>query len=178
MSSLGSIIESLKQGNVIAYPTEGVWGLGCDPLNDEAILKLITLKNRSKDKGLIIIGSNINQFSNFIEIEKYKDELLSKWPGPHTWLVPPKGKISKLITGKNKRIALRLSSHKEVVDICNKFGNAIISSSANKENKATLESSDEIKKVFPEVSILKGNLGGLNRPSKIQDLITGEYIRR
>ena len=178
MSSLGSIIESLKQGNVIAYPTEGVWGLGCDPLNDEAILKLITLKNRSKDKGLIIIGSNINQFSNFIEIEKYKDELLSKWPGPHTWLVPPKGKICKLITGKNNRIALRLSSHKEVVDICNKFGNAIISSSANKENKATLESSDEIKKVFPEVSILKGNLGGLNRPSKIQDLITGEYIRR
>ena len=47
MSSLGSIVEALKEGNVIAYPTEGVWGLGCDPLNEAAVLKLISLKNRS-----------------------------------------------------------------------------------------------------------------------------------
>tara|TARA_B110000014_G_scaffold263530_1_gene260629 strand:- start:2087 stop:2623 length:537 start_codon:yes stop_codon:yes gene_type:complete len=177
MSSLGSIVESLKQGNVIAYPTEGVWGLGCDPLNEAAILKLISLKCRSEDKGLILVGSNINQFSNFIDIEKYKDDLLSKWPGPHTWLVPTKKKISKLITGNNENIALRLSSHKEVVDICNNFESAIISSSANKENSPTLKSSDEIRKTFPEVLVLQGELGNLNRPSKIQDLITGEYIR-
>ena len=125
----------------------------------------------------ILQSSNINQFSNFIDIEKYKDDLLSKWPGPHTWLVPTKKKISKLITGNNENIALRLSSHKEVVDICNNFESAIISSSANKENSPTLKSSDEIRKTFPEVLVLQGELGNLNRPSKIQDLITGEYIR-
>ena len=81
MSSLGSIVEALKEGNVIAYPTEGVWGLGCDPLNEAAVLKLISLKNRSIDKGLILIGSDINQFSDFVDIDRYKDELLSKWPG-------------------------------------------------------------------------------------------------
>tara|TARA_B100001173_G_C15973895_1_gene541291 strand:- start:651 stop:1187 length:537 start_codon:yes stop_codon:yes gene_type:complete len=177
MSSLGSIIEALRQGNVIAYPTEGVWGLGCDPLNEEAILKLISLKKRSKEKGLIVIGSNIDQFSNFIDIHKYKDELLSKWPGPHTWLVPVKEKISRFIIGNNTKIALRLSSHKDVINICDNFESAIISSSANKENSPPLESPDEIRKIFPEVSILDGKLGGLNRPSKIQDLITGEYIR-
>ena len=177
MSSLGSIVEALKEGNVIAYPTEGVWGLGCDPLNEAAVLKLISLKNRSIDKGLILIGSDINQFSDFVDIDRYKDELLSKWPGPHTWLVPAKDKISKLITGNSDKIALRLSSHKEVIDICDKFESAIISSSANKENSPTLDTSEEIRKVFPEVVILQGELGGLNRPSKIQDLITGVYIR-
>lgn len=177
MSSLGSIIVALKQGDVIAYPTEGVWGLGCDPLNEAAILKLISLKSRSKDKGLILVGSNINHFSNFVDIDKYKEELLSKWPGPHTWLVPAKDKISKLITGNSKKVALRLSSHKEVIDICDKFEGAIISSSANKENSPTLQSSDEIKRVFPGVLVLQGKLGGLNSPSKIQDLITGVYLR-
>tara|TARA_B100001029_G_scaffold48276_2_gene38370 strand:+ start:2640 stop:3176 length:537 start_codon:yes stop_codon:yes gene_type:complete len=177
MSSLGSIIEALKQGNVIAYPTEGVWGLGCDPLNEAAVLKLISLKNRSKDKGLILIGSDINQFSDFVDIDRYKDELLSKWPGPHTWLVPAKEKISKLITGNSNKIALRLSSHKEVIDICDKFESAIISSSANKENSPTLGTSEEIRKAFPEVLVLQGELGGLNRPSKIQDLVTGTYVR-
>ena len=86
-------------------------------------------------------------------------------------------KISKLITGNSDKIALRLSSHKEVIDICDKFESAIISSSANKENSPTLDNSEEIRKVFPEVVILQGELGGLNRPSKIQDLITGAYIR-
>ena len=82
-----------------------------------------------------------------------------------------------MITGNSDKIALRLSSHKEVIDICDKFESAIISSSANKENSPTLETSEEIRKAFPEVLVLQGELGGLNRPSKIQDLITGAYIR-
>lgn len=177
MDSLGSVVNSLHAGQVIAYPTEGVWGLGCDPFNEEAISMLLKMKGRSENKGLILIGSNLKQFSAFIEIDKYKDKLLEKWPGPHTWLVPPRKNISKLIIGNNQNIALRLSSHKEVIELCEKFEGALISSSANKENSPTLESPKQIRDVFPGISVLEGNLGGLNHPSKIQDLITGEVIR-
>jgi len=177
MDSLGSVINSLKNGEVIAYPTEGVWGLGCDPSNEKAISRLLKLKGRSEAKGLILIGSSLKQFSKFIEVEKYKDKLLEKWPGPHTWLVPPRPEISKAIIGNNEKIALRLSSHKQVIELCEEFKGAIISSSANKENTPTLESPEEIKGIFPDIKVLKGKLGGLNRPSKIQDLLTGELIR-
>ena len=68
MDSLGSAVSSLRSGEVIAYPTEGVWGLGCDPFNEEAISKLLNLKGRSESKGLILIGSNLKQFSDFIDM--------------------------------------------------------------------------------------------------------------
>ena len=177
MDSLGSVINSLKNGEVIAYPTEGVWGLGCDPSNEEAISRLLKIKGRSAGKGLILIGSSLKQFSQFIEVEKYKDKLLEKWPGHHTWLVPTKPKTSKLIIGNNEKIALRLSSHKPVIELCEEFRGAIISSSANKENAPILESPEEIKGIFPDIKVLKGKLGGLNQPSKIQDLLTGKVIR-
>jgi L-threonylcarbamoyladenylate synthase len=177
MDSLGLAVSSLRSGEVIAYPTEGVWGLGCDPFNEEAISKLLDLKGRSESKGLILIGSNLKQFSDFIDIDLYKERLLKKWPGPHTWLVPPKEGVSKLIIGNNENIALRLSSHKEVVELCEEFNGALISSSANKENCPTPESREEIQNIFPDLKVLEGNLGGLNQPSKIQDLITGEVVR-
>ncbi len=177
MDSLGSVVISLKNGEVIAYPTEGVWGLGCDPSNDEAIKRLLNLKGRSEKKGLIVIGSSLEQFAKFIEVEKYKDKLLEKWPGHHTWLVPPKPETSKLITGNNEKIALRLSSHKNVVELCEEFKGAIISTSANKENAPTLESPEEIKGNFPDIKVLIGELGGQSQPSKIEDLLTGELIR-
>ncbi len=177
MDSLGSVVNSLKKGEVVAYPTEGVWGLGCDPSNEKAITRLLNMKGRSESKGLILIGSNLEQFSKFIEVEKYKDKLLEKWPGHHTWLVPPKSETSKLITGNNEKIALRLSSHKNVVELCEEFKGAIISSSANKENAPTPGSPDEIKGVFPDIKVLIGELGGQSQPSRIEDLLTGELIR-
>ena len=177
MDSLGSVVNSLHAGQVIAYPTEGVWGLGCDPFNEEAISMLLKMKGRSENKGLILIGSDLKQFSAFVEIDKFKDRLLEKWPGPHTWLVPPRKGISKLIIGNNQNIALRLSSHKEVIELCEKFEGALISSSANKENDPTLESPDEIKGIFPDIKVLTGELGGHSQPSKIEDLLTGELIR-
>ncbi len=177
MNSLGSIITALKQGEIIAYPTEGVWGLGCDPTNEKAISDLIVFKKRSAEKGFILIGSRADQFSRFGDIERYKVKLLTKWPGPHTWLVPANRNISKLITGNSNKVALRLSAHKAVVNLCEEFDGAIISTSANKEGSPVLQTSDEIRKTFPGVKVLEGELGGLEGPSDIQDVLTDEYIR-
>ena len=96
MSSLASVLEHLKSGGVIAYPTEGVWGFGCDPNNQDAINNLLAIKERSYEKGLILIGSKFEQFFQYSHAEEYKDKLMTKWPGPHTWLVPSKHSLSNL----------------------------------------------------------------------------------
>ena len=176
MYSLSAIVAALKDGEVVAYPTEGVWGVGCDPSNEEALKKLISLKKRSKGKGFILIGSELLHFKKYAEVEDNKTKLMSKWPGPHTWIVPAL-EISPLLSGGKKTIALRLSEHKETVNICNAFGGAIVSTSANKEGDETPSSPEEIKEIFPGIKVMQGELGGLNKPSKIEDLVTGEVIR-
>ena len=177
MSSLGSILEHLKFGKTIAYPTEGVWGLGCDPRNQNAIENLLSLKARSPEKGLILIASRFEQFIEFSHVEDYKDKLLSKWPGHHTWLVPSKEKLIPLIKGNNDKVALRLSNHQIVCNLCDTFGGPIVSTSANKEGQPTLSGPKEILKYFPEVKVLDGKLGGLEKPSTIQDVVTDIILR-
>ena len=176
MYSLGAIVAALKDGEVVAYPTEGVWGIGCDPSNEEALKKLISLKKRSKAKGFILVGSELLHFKKYAEVELNKTKLMSKWPGPHTWIVPAL-EISPLLSGGKKTIALRLSEHKETVNICNEFGGAIVSTSANQEGNQTPLDPEGIKEIFPGIKVMQGELGGLNKPSKIEDLVTGEVIR-
>ena len=177
MYSLGSIIEHLKSGELIAYPTEGVWGLGCDPNNLEAVKKILDLKERSSSKGLILLGSRFEQFNEYAFAEEYKAKLMTKWPGPHTWLVPAKQGVSTLLIGSNDKVALRLSNHEIACELCEGFGGAIISTSANKEGLPTLTGEREIADVFPDVKILKGRLGDLKRPSTIQDVVTDFIVR-
>ncbi len=156
MSSVSSLVECLKAGEVIAYPTEGVWGLGCNP----------------KD--------NLSRFEYFLEFshaEEYKDKLLTKWPGPHTWLVPAKPRVSHLIKGTSDKVALRLSNHEDVCSLSEAFGGAIISTSANEEGLPTHKTEEEISANFPGIKILSGKLGNLMRPSTIQDVLTDKIIR-
>ena len=137
MSSISSLVECLKAGEVIAYPTEGVWGLGCNPKDNLALQKLLDLKKRSWERGLILIGSRFEFFLEFSYAEEYKDKLLTKWPGPHTWLVPAKSGVSHLIRGTSDKVALRLSNHRDVCSLSEAFGGAIISTSANEEGLPT-----------------------------------------
>jgi len=176
MFSLSAIVAALKDGEVVLYPTEGVWGMGCDPSNEEAIERLIGLKGRSQGKGFILVGSELSHFKKYAEVESHRNKLLSKWPGPHTWLVPAL-KTSPLLSGGKKTIALRMSKHKEVVAICNEFGGALVSTSANKEGVQTSLKIKEVQEIFPGIKAMKGELGGLNKPSTIEDLVTGEVIR-
>ena len=176
ISSVNQAASLLNSGEVVAYPTEGVWGVGCDPNNESALDKLITLKRRDPLKGLILVGSDINHFSNYVDIDKYGEKMMEKWPGPHTWIVPSK-KISSFITGNKSTVALRLSSHETIRELTTAFGGAITSSSANQEGKEPAKSYTEVKSYFDDIFILDGELGGLESATPIQDLISGNWIR-
>lgn len=93
--------REVRAGAVIAYPTEAVWGLGCDPWNEDAVDRLLAIKNRSVSKGLILVADNIRQFDFLFEDfpQDWIDRMASTWPGPNTWLVPHQNLLPEWVTG-------------------------------------------------------------------------------
>jgi L-threonylcarbamoyladenylate synthase len=169
----------IKAGKVIAYPTEAVYGLGCDPFNQQAVEKILSLKQRNSSQGLIILISNWEQLAPLIapiSLEQ-QQKLKSTWPGPVTWIFPKSTDIPKFVSGEHESIAIRMSAHPLANEIC--LDGPIISTSANIHGKAPAVNLLDLQNQFPEGidAILNGELGGLSQPSSIFDLITGNRLR-
>ncbi|MCE8003081.1 L-threonylcarbamoyladenylate synthase [Billgrantia ethanolica] len=179
--TLDAAVAALRDGGVIAYPTEGVWGLGCDPDNDEAVAHLLRLKERDPAKGLILIAASIAQFAPWLEglPPELHAPLVASWPGPNTWLVPHNGRTHALVRGAHECVALRVSDHQGVVALCQAFGGPIVSTSANKASEPSAMSAAEVREIFGDEldAIVEGELGGLDRPSTIRDLRSGRVLR-
>lgn len=171
----------LRQGGVIAYPTEAVWGLGCDPFNSRALQRLLLLKERDPSKGVILIAASLEQFKPWLTdiTPAQQARLEQSWPGPRTWLVNDNGYTPELIRGKYSQVALRVSNHPWVVALCEAFEGPLVSTSANTSGQQPLLTYTEIERAFGgDVDmILNGALGGLERPTPIADLATGEVLR-
>ena len=172
--------QAIRAGAVIAYPTEAVWGLGCDPWDEEAVERLLMLKGRSVEKGLILVADNIRQFDFLFEDfpELWMDRMASTWPGPNTWLVPPQNMLPQWITGVHETVALRVSDHPLVRDLCAVVG-PLVSTSANPQGRPAARTRIRVEQYFRgQIDfILGGNLGGRKNPSVIRDLATGNVIR-
>lgn len=173
----------MLQGGVIAYPTEAVWGLGCDPFNVDAVNKLLSIKKRSVDKGLILIAAEISQFDFILKdcTAEQLNKMASTWPGPTTWLVPNNKSVPYWVTGDHKSVALRVSNHPVVKALCNAFRGPIISSSANPQAKPSAKTAWQVSRYFHRCKdlsyICKGTVGTRKKPSDIFDLISGSAIR-
>ena len=101
----------LLRGGVIAYPTEGVFGLGCLPADDQAVVRLLQIKQRPPTKGLIIIFSHFSQLHGWVEIPRGIHLPESDPRRPTTWLVPRGEKVTPLVLGNNAEIAIRLTNN-------------------------------------------------------------------
>ncbi len=169
----------VRAGGVIAYPTEAVWGLGCDPWDSDAVYRLLALKERPVEKGLILVADSIHQFDFLLEDlpERWMDRLASTWPGPNTWLVPHRNRLPEWVTGRHDSVALRVTDHPLVRELCMLVG-PLISTSANPAGGAA-RSRLRVQQYFDGQldSILGGPLGGRKHPSTIRDLRTGALIR-
>ncbi|NWB90225.1 L-threonylcarbamoyladenylate synthase [Pseudomonas agarici] len=172
--------REVRAGAVIAYPTEAVWGLGCDPWNEEAVDRLLAIKNRSVDKGLILVADNIRQFDFLFEDfpQAWLDRMASTWPGPNTWLVPHQDLLPEWVTGQHDTVALRVSDHPLVRDLCSLVG-PLISTSANPQGRPAAKTRLRVEQYFRSQLdwVLGGNLGGRKNPSLIRDLATGKVVR-
>lgn len=178
---LSICIEALRLGEVIAYPTEAVWGLGCDPFNPHAVAKVLRIKQRAAKKGLILVAGSITQFDFLLHDLPVGDyaKLQASWPGHNTWLVPHRGRVSSMLSGEHETIALRVSAHPTVAALCHKFSGPLVSTSANPQGFPPALSATKVRRYFAHerIYVVPGLIGQAKRPSTIRDLKTGEVIR-
>jgi len=176
-------ISTLRRGGIIAYPTEAVWGLGCDPFDEAAVLRLLSLKQRAMDKGLILIAATTAQFDGLADWGALPDArraaVLASWPGPHTWIVPATARVPRWITGGHDGVALRVSAHPLVVALCEGFGAAVVSTSANRAGAPPPRTVDELDADLHAGvdAMVAGETSGLARPTPIRDARSGAALR-
>lgn len=181
--SLQIAARIMQQGGVIAYPTEGVWGLGCNPFDKTAIERLLSIKGRRAEKGVILIAANFDQLKELIQPLSKQQQLLidQSLPEPQTWLVPASDKVPLWISGKHSTVAVRISTHPLVRALCLLFGGAIVSTSANPQGKPAPIMGWQVHRYFhhhPQLDmIVKGQTAGIAKPSRITNLVTGDIIR-
>ncbi|WP_020409179.1 L-threonylcarbamoyladenylate synthase [Hahella ganghwensis] len=171
----------VHRGGVIAYPTEAVWGLGCDPFNQEAVERILKLKKRPWQKGLLLVSGDMNDFRSLLSLipEERANEVIKSWPGPNTWVLPDPGIYPDWVRGTHRSIAVRVTDHPLVCELTRQLGYPVISTSANPAGispaRTLLESrcyfGDELDYYLP------GELGGLDRPTTIRDALTGRLFR-
>ena len=174
-------VSVIRQGGVIAYPTEHCFGLGCDPTNQQAVQRILEIKNRSVEQGLILIASKQSQVQIYADIDAspLKADILASWPGPVTWTLPVRSSTPIWISGKHQSIAMRVTSHHFSSQLCEEFGGAIVSTSANRHGQTALLSNDQVSNQMQnEIDyIVDAPVGGANQPSQIKDSMTGAVLR-
>lgn len=181
--SLDYCIEKLQQQEVIAYPTEAVFGLGCDPDSEEAVMALLALKQRPVEKGLILIAADYAQLEPYIADRELsvlqRERMFASWPGPVTYVVPASPHTPRWLTGRFDSLAIRVSDHPDVQALCRGFGKPLVSTSANLSGEPPCRNADEVMKQFgPQFPVLHAETGGRLNPSEIRDVISGNLIRQ
>ncbi|MEZ5537236.1 MAG: L-threonylcarbamoyladenylate synthase [Thiolinea sp.] len=179
--SVNEAVEIIRKGGLLAYPTEAVFGLGCDPRNLSAVQRLLGVKQRPADKGLILLAANLNQLNEFIPPlpEEIIERITPYWPGPVTWLLPVDEKVSPLIRGNFRKIAVRISDHPVCMQLCQRLGHPLISTSANITGQVEARTPQQVQAQlgYQIDLILDKPLGGRARPSEIRDAMTNKVLR-
>lgn len=176
----------LQQQAVIAYPTESVWGLGCDPESLPAVKKLLRLKGRSVSKGLILIAANAEQFAPFLT--GLEPDALHRFQTPQqkptTWLVPNNGFVAEWISGGHDTLALRITDHPLAAALCQLFGGPLVSTSANPQGQPAAINAEQVQGYFGQAVgnqsldfLTPGIVGDAVKPSEIRHLLSGEIVR-
>lgn len=178
---LRQAVGALRAGGIIAYPTETVYGLGCDPLNHKAIKALLALKQRPIEKGLILIGASLDHLLPFIDIDDadLRQKLKKPTAQPTTWVVPARKYTPTWLTGKHSTVAVRITPHPIAAKLCNHFGGAIVSTSANPAKLPPARTALTVKRYFHDNLdyLFHAAIEPNNKPSQIRDLLSDKVFR-
>ncbi|HDZ8833212.1 Sua5/YciO/YrdC/YwlC family protein [Aeromonas dhakensis] len=176
-------VAALQHDGVIAYATEAVFGLGCDPDSEAAVQRLLAIKQRPVEKGLILIAAELAQLQDYIDLDQLTSEQLARveasWPGPFTWIMPARPDTPAWLTGQFDTLAVRVTAHPQVQALCRAFGKPLVSTSANLTGEEPARRLADIGELLASqlAYILPGEVGGQANPSEIKDARTGAVIR-
>lgn len=172
--------EVIRNGGVILYPTDTVWGLGCDPTNDKAIEKILEIKNRPEGKSLIILVPSEAILQRYVkEIPDVCYDLIDAASSPLTIVYPNAQHLSNLITAEDNSIAIRLTKNKFCVELMNRMRAGLVSTSANISGEQTATTLKQVsKQIISKVDYIVNlpEIVGTNVPSQIIKIKTnGEF---
>lgn len=170
----------LRQGGVVAYPTEAVYGLGCDPLNEQAVNRLLAIKQRPIGKGLILLGADLEQLLPFIRLSaRQQQQLQQHWPLATTYLIRSSEHTPAWVRGDHDKVAVRVSHHPVASQLARLAGSALISTSANHHGQPSCRHAEQVaQQLGEEVDfIVNGQCDQATRPSTIIDLDSGAILR-
>lgn len=169
--------QVIRNGGIVAYATEAVFGLGCHPRRRAAVLRLLRLKRRAVYKGLILIAADTAQLTPYVA--ELPAAARASWPGPFTWLVPPHKRTPYWLTGRHARIAVRVTAHVGAARLCRSARTALVSTSTNVSGAHPARSYREVWRRFGNRIdyILPGRVGPHRKPTAIRDAVTGKQVR-
>ena len=178
---LRAAARAVRAGGIIAYPTEAVFGLGCDPRDERAVLRLLALKRRPARKGLILIAADFAQIEPFLEPLSPADQsrLAATWPGPHTWLIPARPATPRWLRGRHDTLAVRVTAHPLAAALCRICGHPLVSTSANLSGRPPARTALAVRRQLGRHldHILPGPTGGAAKPTEIRELRSGKRVR-
>ena len=157
--------------------------MGCDPANEAAVMKLLALKQRPVEKGMILIAASAAQLNDWVRLDALADDrrqtVLESWPGANTWVVPAGPLAPRWITGEHTGIAVRVSAHPLVQALCKAWGGPLVSTSANLAGQPPARSRDQLDPALLAHldGLLDGATGGLAQPTRIRIAATGQVLR-
>ena len=171
--------DALLAGGVVAYPTEGVYGLGCMPDDDDAVLRLLTIKRRSASKGLILIAAEPAMFKGWVAADD-----LSRLPDadpqrPITWIAQPGPRTGPLLRGEHSGIAIRVAGNPVAAELTRAVDSPITSTSANVSGRPVVRNKFQLRRTFDRLVdfIVPGDCGPATGPSEIRVLASGQTLR-
>jgi L-threonylcarbamoyladenylate synthase len=180
-SDLERAAAVLRAGGIVAYPTEACYGLGCDPRRHDAVRRLLRIKRRPWDMGLILIADDLARLRPYLAplSDDLRRRVSATWPGPVTWVLPARPSTSRWLRGRHDGLAVRVTAHPGAAALCRQARSALVSTSANRHGRTPALSAAAVRRELGHYVdfILPGQLGGLARPTEIRDGLTGRVLR-
>ena len=172
MRFINKAVEVMKNGGVIIYPTDTVYGIGCDIFNKAALERVYSIKQDSGTKLFSFICPNLKDIAKYARVSDYAYKAMKKLlPGPYTFVLPAAKEVPKTLWTKRSTVGIRVPNHNVALDLAKELGNPIISTSVTTRKGGTLYNPQEIKAIFEYDVDLMLSAGALEgEPSSIVDL--------
>ncbi len=176
MRYISKAVNVLKNGGVIIYPTDTVYGIGCDIYNKKALGRLFSIKNDSDDKLFSFVCSGFKEISKYAKISDYAYRRMRHLlPGPYTFILPTTRLVPKELWSKRKTVGIRMPNNQIALKLVEELGNPLVSTSATSRRGNLLYDTFEIKNIFSnqvDLMLACGNIIG--DPSSVIDLSDDE----